>query len=101
MNTPRYPAGYEQVTIDAITAEGLASIPTNATYAIIKSTTHDFRYRDDGTSPTSASGFPVGSASGDGGIVELDSAEKIEGFRAIGTVDANSVLEVIYYKRQA
>lgn len=62
---PIVPLGYCQLTsIDAATAISTCSggIPAGATLAIVKVETQAIRWRDDGTNPTAAVGFPMATA---------------------------------------
>lgn len=52
--------GYKQIAV-AATAAGL-TVPAGATLAMIKAETADVRWRDDGTAPTAAVGFPLGAS---------------------------------------
>jgi hypothetical protein len=93
---PPIPAGYEQVWAGTYTAVGL-TIPTDARYAIFKTASGAGRYRDDGTPPTSMSGYLL--AVND--IVTLTSAEQLVGFEVICTTADTMILEVLYYKIRA
>jgi hypothetical protein len=93
---PPIPAGYEAVaSIDNATAKTL-TVPDDARYAIVKAITAAVRFRDDGTAPTSASGYSIAA----NGEVELTSAKQLENFKVIA-VDTTASLEVLYYKLSA
>ena len=90
---PPIPVGYEQATADPITV-GTLTLPTNARYAKIRVASAAGKYRDDGTSPTSASGYPL-AVSDD---ITLTSAEQISAFEFICASADETVLDVLYYK---
>ena len=92
---PPVPAGYQQVSAGPNTV-GTLTIPTDSRYAIIKVVSAAGNYRDDGTSPASASGGGYPLAVGD--IITLMSAEQLVAFEFICTGDDETVLEVLYYK---
>lgn len=50
--------GYQQLTIDATTSQAL-TIPAGTTLILISPETQAARYRDDGTNPTAALGYPI------------------------------------------
>ncbi len=91
--------GFETLTVTS-TAKFLASIPTNATGAMIQfesTVVADiFRYREDGTAPTAT----VGKFKSHGDELELVSAQALTSFRVIqGTGAAGTTqLNVSYYK---
>ncbi len=89
---PHKPAEYSAVaTITSATAVELTA-PTGARYAVVKVISNPIRVRDDGTAPTSVSGFSLEV----GDIVNLLSREQIAGFKAIAQ-DGNAGLEISYY----
>lgn len=53
----RQPVGYRQLT--AASSTSLVPIPIGAKRALIRCETQAVRYRDDGTAPTAAIGFPL------------------------------------------
>lgn len=50
------PLGYQQITVSALST---LTVPTGATEAFITVENTAVRYRDDGTAPTAAIGFPL------------------------------------------
>jgi hypothetical protein len=48
---------YQQMSVTTVV--NLTSAPAQATYALISPETNGIRWRDDGTDPTAAVGFPV------------------------------------------
>jgi len=90
---PPISAGFEAVnSIDNATAKTL-TVPDAARYAIVKVITAAIRFRDDGTAPTSASGYSVAA----NGEIELTSRYQLDNFKVIA-VDSGASLEVLYYK---
>jgi hypothetical protein len=90
---PHKPAGFVAVaTVTNATAQSL-TIPTDARYAIVKVLAQPVRYRDDGTAPTSVSGYEVLA----NGTIELISREQLAGFQVIAK-DTSAGLEVLFYK---
>lgn len=55
--------GFEQITV-LTSAVGLASIPSNAAYAVIQAESQTVRWRSDGTNPTTAVGNQIFANSG-------------------------------------
>jgi len=91
---PPIPAGYQQLTVTS--AAGGLTVPTDARYAIIKVASGSGRYRDDGTNPTSQSGYPVTTDD----EIKLISADQLADFKAILTTDLEdyATFEILYYK---
>lgn len=80
--------GYQQATVDTSTA---LTIPAGTDYFILTCTTQAIRWRDDGTAPTAAIGYPLAVN------VEMryDSGN-MTAFRAISQV-AGAIINVCYY----
>ncbi|MCK9320151.1 hypothetical protein [Methanoculleus sp.] len=90
---PPIPAGYVAVaSVTNATAQAL-TVPDDARYAIVKAITAPVRFRDDGTEPTSVSGYSVAT----NGEVILTSRKQLDDFRVIA-VDTTASLEVLFYK---
>lgn len=91
---PPIPAGYQKLSVTS--AAGGLTVPTDARYAIIKVASGSGRYRDDGTDPTSQSGYPVTTND----EIKLISAKQLDAFKAILTTDIEdyATFEVLYYK---
>jgi hypothetical protein len=91
MNTAvRYvPLGYEQIT-DLSSAAPL-TVPEGANVAVIEAEAQAVRWRDDGTDPTAAVGFPLAS----GGTLEYSGT--LSALRFIEQI-ASAKLNVTYYK---
>ena len=95
---PPIPAGYELIEVDPITVASL-TVPTDARYALIKVASAAGRFRDDGTNPTSASGFPLAVAGTDNVYdLELTSGKQLADFRIISQSDSGTRVDVVYYK---
>jgi len=88
------PVGYQQLTVDN-TARAL-TIPTSANRCIITSQDATYRWRDDGTDPTSTVGMPITN----GQTLTLDDAGSMSAFRAIRTTATNAILNISYYIMQ-
>lgn len=88
---PYKPAGYEQKTVSSSSVT-LASVPSNANFALIKVTGANVRYRDDGTDPTGSAGFPLA----------VDDILRYRGnpssLEFIRDDASDATLEVLYYK---
>jgi len=90
---PYKPAGFQAIaTLTSATVQGL-TIPTDARYAKVRVVSQPIRWRDDGTNPTSASGYEVAA----NGEIELISREQLAGFKAVAK-DTSAGLEVLFYK---
>lgn len=89
------PIGHEQLVVST-SAVGLASIPQNATKAIIVVEDKTIRWREDGTDPTSS----VGTKSFLDTTIILDSRPRIDGFKAIRQGTSDAKLSVNYYERK-
>lgn len=82
--------GYQQLTVDATTAQAL-TIPAGTAAILITPETQAIRLRDDGVSPTAAVGYPVPV----GAEMRYTAGNK-SAIRIIGQV-ASSVVNVLYY----
>jgi hypothetical protein len=90
---PHKPAGFQAIaTLTNATAQAL-TIPTDARYAKVRVVAQPIRWRDDGTNPTSQSGYEVAA----NGEIDLISREQLAGFKAIAK-STNAGLEILYYK---
>ena len=59
-DSPFYPVGYEQITLDAVTAKGFTTATLgDANFAVVK-VQGNIRFRDDNTDPTAGVGMPWG-----------------------------------------
>ena len=85
------PVGYQQLTADA-TARAL-TVPTSANRCVITSQTATYRWRDDGTDPTSTVGMPITN----GQTLTLEDAASMAAFKAIRTTGTSAVLNISYY----
>lgn len=90
---PPIPAGFESVSAGPFTAVAL-TVPTGARYATIRVASANGRFRDDGTSPTSASGYRLIVD----GEIELISRKQLDNFEFICASGDETVLEVLYYE---
>lgn len=95
------PLGYFQGTVDGTTAESLAvltgsAIPAGALYAMIQIDTGGTnvfcRWRDDGTAPTAAVGFPLLTG------VQFFYNGSLSAFQIIGSAAGPSTISVAYYR---
>jgi hypothetical protein len=86
----RKPVGYEQVTVGT-TAVGL-TVPPGATKAVIRVDAQPVRFRDDGTNPTSSTGFLFK----DNDIFEAYGESILQG-KFIRDGGTNATLNVLYY----
>jgi len=96
---PPTPSGFEQLTVSSTSVEaGLASIPTNARYALIRVLDDDVRIRMDGTAVTSLVGFPL--RFDDARWLELTSRKQLDDFKVIRDTlsSENATLYVMYYQ---
>lgn len=82
--------GYQQLTIDATTAQAL-TVPAGTTLILITPEAQAIRYRDDGTLPTSAVGYPTPV----GGELRYTGQNK-SAIRIIGQA-ASAIVNVMYY----
>lgn len=82
--------GYQQLTIDATTAQTL-TVPAGTTLVLISPETQAIRVRDDGTAPTSSVGYPVPV----GGEMRY-TGKSPTAIKIIGQV-ASAVVNVLYY----
>jgi len=90
-DAPLEPKGYQQLTVST-TAVGL-TVPDGARYALMKlNDANLFRWRDDGTDPTSTVGMPLPDQ-GD----EFFYTGKLKRFRAIRSGGTDAVLNLAYY----
>ncbi len=92
VDSPLTPLGYRQFTVSSAgPAQNLPTIPPGALFALIQVETQNTRWRDDGTSPTAAVGFPL----------LTDTPFWVPGvpstFQIIGTNAIASVVNVSYY----
>ena len=95
---PPSPAGYELVEAGPNTVKSL-TVPTDARYALIKVSSAAGYFRDDGTNPTSASGFPLAVATTNNVYdLELTSGKQLADFRIISQADGWTRVDVVYYK---
>lgn len=83
------PLGYQQLSVGA-SAVGL-TVPTGATVAFIAVSGNAVRYRDDGTPPTAALGYPLPVGQNYNYHVALSAIEFIA---QTGT----ATLDILYYK---
>lgn len=84
------PLGYQQLTVDATTAQPL-TVPAGTALVLISPETQAIRYRDDGTNPTAAVGYPVPV-----GAELRYSGSSVSAIKIIGQV-ASAVVNVMYY----
>lgn len=93
-DAPFYPVGYEQITLDAVTAKGFTPATLgDANFAVLK-TQGTFRFRDDGTDPTTAAGMPWGT---NDPILTVTLSDMTK-FKMI-SVSGSVVVDVLYYIR--
>ncbi len=89
--------GFETLIVTT-SSLGLASIPLNATGAIIQvesdALTAAIRYREDGIAPTSS----VGKFKNNGDEVELITNQSLQQFRVIQGTSGSTTLNISYYK---
>lgn len=85
--------GYCQVAVSTVVLiSASCPIPVGAQYARIKADTAAFRYRDDGTAPTTAVGMPVAV----GELLDYDGGV-LAGLRVVAQT-GTSTLNIIYYR---
>jgi hypothetical protein len=91
--------GYEKKTVIG-TASGLGSIPTDATFAIIKlesnKTGYAVRFLETGTQPLVTTTDGIGFADGD--TWDITNRQNLENFRCIEAIAGTNTLHVQYYK---
>lgn len=80
--------GYQQIAVT--TAQSL-TVPEKCAYIVIIPEAQAIRWRDDGTDPTAAIGYPLAV----GQEIRYDSRSSLK-FRAIGQV-AGAIINVTYY----
>jgi hypothetical protein len=85
------PLGFEQLTLTG-TAQQL-TVPAGATFAIMRVSTADASWRDDGTAPTASIGFSLLHTD----VVPFEYWGDLGAFEAIA-VSGSPVLNVSYYK---
>jgi len=90
---PTSPTGYEEITIAAVAIGPTSSQIEASNYAIILFTGGPIRFRDDGTNPTSAIGYP--QFDGDTIALSVASLRKVK-FIRIGAI--NGVARLRYYR---
>lgn len=81
------PLGYQQV-VNPAAAQGLPSIPPNATMALIAVESSAIRWRDDGTAPTASVGMPLAAGQ------EIQYSGNLAAFEFIGPT---ATVNVSYY----
>lgn len=84
------PLGYQQFAAGTINASTALTVPAGAVLAIINCEAQAIRFRDDGTAPTAAVGFPLAV----GSLFTLEG--RLESYLFIAQV-AGAVLNVLYY----
>jgi hypothetical protein len=89
---PASPVAYEELTITASVTRPTAALVERCTFAIIKFQLGPARFRDDGTDPTAAIGYPLFNL--DSYVFSVASLRKIGFIRAGAT---NMVGRVRYY----
>lgn len=87
------PAGYEKLAVST-SAVGLASIPGDASRAVVVVEAQPLRYREDGTDPTASVGFLAVAET----VFVLPSRNAILQFKAIRSGGTDSAISVNYYK---
>ena len=87
----RKPKGYQQLTVST-TAVGL-TVPVGATRAVVKVIAQPVRYRDDGTAPTSAAGYPLVANE----TFEVDGISTLGAAKFIRSAASDATLEILYY----
>ncbi len=83
--------GYEQFAAGAINAATALTFPVGTQVAIFKPAAQAIRFRDDGTDPTAAIGYPVAV-----GTEYIYCSGSISRLKVIAQV-AGAVLDVLYY----
>lgn len=83
------PLGYQQIT--SIAAATALTVPAGASIALIQAEAQAVRWRDDGTNPTAAVGYPLAAGSelvySGAGLSRLRFIEQVGG----------GILNVVYY----
>lgn len=87
---PPIPKGYQQLT-DLTTAKVITA-PRSANWAMVRCSGGDVRWRDDGTSPTAATGYPLL----EGEELEYDAVTGLDGLRFIA-MNGNPEVSLTYY----
>lgn len=88
----RAPQGYQQLTVSTSAVSLTIPATSNvATFALIRCSTANIRWRDDGTAPTSTVGEPLNA----GEILEYDG--QLSKFQAIRSGAADATLDIEYY----
>lgn len=87
------PTGYQQLTVST-TSVGLTVPATvaEANFALIRCSTNDVRWRDDGTDPTATVGVPLKANE----TLEYDGRLRVIEFIRSGAADAT--LDITYYR---
>lgn len=83
--------GYEQFAAGTINAATALNFPVGTQVAIFKPAAQAIRFRDDGTDPTAAVGYPVAV-----GAEYVYASVSISRLRVIAST-AGAVLDVLYY----
>lgn len=83
--------GYQQFAAGAVDASTALTVPAGTSVAIFKPAAQAIRFRDDGTAPTAAVGYPVPV-----GEEYIYAASSLTQVRVIAQV-AGAVLDVLYY----
>lgn len=81
--------GYQQIT--SLAAATALTVPAGTSVVVMKCATQAVRFRDDGTNPTAAIGYPLAT-----GVEFIYTAASAERIRVIEQA-ASAVLDVLYY----
>jgi hypothetical protein len=83
--------GYQQIAAGGVDTSTALTVPEGATVAIFKPAAQAIRFRDDGTAPTAAIGYPVAV-----GTEYVYCSPSISRVRIIAQV-AGAALDILYY----
>ncbi len=88
---PHIPAGFQHLPVGSTAVK--LTVPTNARYAMVRVMDDNIRFRDDGPTASSATGYPLREKE----EIEIISREQLAAFNAISTGGTAS-LAVRYYE---